>query len=217
MPITLKFLLSSVLAVLASAGLYLAWLSVATTRLENLLYEQAYGHLEPKLWSNARLQAGTLANAASWDASTLDLAGRIYLLDSEFATTPKATINALRNAQRYLENAAKLRPSWPYTRLNLARVAFELDAHGPWQAQLEQALKLNLRGTFLQIDLLKFRRKLGLRLNGELARAVEQSFSQALQDSPDEMVRAALNLGRKEWACATPNNEEIEKICMNIR
>ena len=217
MSISLKYLVSTVLAILASAGLYLAWLSVATTRLENLLYAQAYEHLEPTHWSSAPLQASALANAASWDAATLDLAGRVFLLDAEFANTPKRNIYSLRKAQRYFENAAKLRPSWPYTRLNLARVTFALDAHGPWEAQLEQALKLNLRGTFLQIDLLKFRRQLGLHLNGELARAVEQSFSQALQDSPDEMVRAALNLGRKEWACATPNNEEIKRICMSTR
>ena len=213
MPRALKYLLSVALALLASAGLYIAWLSVATSRLENLLYAQASGELESGRWNQARLQASALANAASWDAATLDLVGRVFLLDAESTATPKANIQALRKAQDFLERSAAQRPTWPYTRLNLARVAFALDAHGPWEAQLKQALALNLRGTFLQIDLLKFRRKLGLRLTGELARAVEQNFAQALQDAPDEMVRAAIDLGRKEWACATPVSSRVRELC----
>ncbi len=217
MPRVLKYLVSVALAMLASIGLYVAWLSVATSRLENLLYTQANSESVEPSWSDARSQASALAHAASWDGATLELAGRVYLLDAELAGTPKENIQALRKAQGYLESAAKLRPSWPYTRLNLARVAFALDAHGPWQAQLRQALALNLRGTFLQIDLLKFRRQLGLRLNGELARAVEQSFIQALNDAPDEMVRAAVDLGRKEWACARPINRDIKALCAATR
>ena len=198
---------------MASAGLYVAWLSVATSRLEKVLYEQASGVVDSRRWSEARTQASVLANAAAWDGATLDLAGRVFLLDAESAATPKTNIQALRKAQDYLEQAARQRPTWPYTRLNLARVAFALDAHGSWKAQLEQALSLNLRGTFLQIDLLKFRRQLGLRLNGELARAVERNFEQALRDAPDEMVRAAVDLGRKEWACATPISRDVKALC----
>ena len=217
MSFVLKCLLSAGLAALASAGMYVAWLSVATSRLENLLYAQANGALEPSRWSQAPVQARALAHAAGWDAATLDLAGRVFLLDAESAPTPKASIQALREAQGYLERAALQRPTWPYTRLNLARVAFALDAHGPWEGQLKQALALNLRGTFLQIDLLKFRRQLGLRLTGELARAVEQNFAQALQDAPYEMVHAAVDLGRKEWACATPLNNEVKALCAASR
>lgn len=211
----LKFLLSLALAILASAGLYVAWLSVATSRLENLLYAQASGELDSRRWNEAKLQASALANAAGWDAATLDLAGRVFLLDAESASTPQVNIQALRKAQGYLERAALQRPTWPYTRLNLARVVFALDVHGGWEKQLEHALALNLRGTFLQIDLLKFRRQLGLRLTGQLARAVEQNFVQALQDAPDEMVRAAVDLGRKEWACATPINRRVKLLCVN--
>ena len=213
MPLALKYVLSVALAVLASAGLYVAWLGVATSRLENLLYAQANGALEPTRWSEALVQASALADAASWDAATLDLVGRVFLLDAESQTTPKANIEALRKAQGYLERSALQRPTWPYTRLNLARVAFALDAHGQWEAQLKHALALNLRGTFLQIDLLKFRRQLGLRLTGELARAVEQNFVQALRDAPHEMIRAAVDLGRKEWACATPINSQVKALC----
>ena len=212
---TLKYLISVAFALLASAGLYVAWLSVATSRLENLLYAQASGELESRRWNEVRSQASALANAAGWDAATLDLAGRVFLLDAELASTPKTNIQALRKAQGYLERAAVQRPTWPYTRLNLARVAFALDAHGSWQEQLKHALSLNLRGTFLQIDLLKFRRQLGLRLTGQLARAVEQNFVQALQDAPDEMVRAAVDLGRKEWACAQPVNRRVKVLCVN--
>lgn len=214
MPRALNYLLSVALALLASAGLYVAWLSVATSRLENMLYAQANGELESSRWNQARLQASALAKAASWDAATLDLVGRVFLLDAESTTTPKANIQALRKAQGYLERSAFQRPTWPYTRLNLARVAFALDAHGPWEAQLKHALALNLRGTFLQIDLLKFRRQLGLRLSGELARAVEQNFVQALLDAPDEMVRAAIDLGRKEWACAAPISSRVQELCV---
>lgn len=213
----LKLLASTAFALLASAGLYVAWLSVATSRLESLLYAQQSGELEARLWSAAKVQASVLANAAGWDAATLDLAGRVFVLEAETAATPKAKIQALRKAQSYLERAAIQRPTWPYTRLNLARVAFALDAHGSWQAELKHALSLNLRGTFLQIDLLKFRRQLGLRLTGELARAVEQNFVQALQDAPYEMVRAAVDLGRKEWACATPINSYVKTLCANTR
>lgn len=212
-----KLLFSLALAMLASVGLYIAWLSVATLRLENVLYERANGNLELLRWNEALLQAEVLADAASWDGATLDLVGRVFLLDAESAVTPKANIQALRKAQGYLQRAAALRPSWPYTRLNLARVAFALDANGPWESQLRHALALNLRGTFLQIDLLKFRRQLGLRLGGELARAVEQSFTQGLRDAPDEMVRAAVNLGRKEWACATPINRQVQALCVTNR
>jgi hypothetical protein len=217
MPRVQKYLVSVALAMLAIAGLYVASLSVATSRLENLLYAQADSQSVGPSWNDARSQASALANAASWDGAALDLAGRVYLLDAEFARTPKENIQALRKAQSYLESAAKLRPSWPYTRLNLARVAFALDAHGPWQAHLKHALALNLRGTFLQLDLLKFRRQLGLRLTGELARAVEQSFAQGLVDAPDEMVRAAVDLGRKEWACATPINSQVKTLCAAAR
>ena len=212
-----KLLFSLALAMLASVGLYIAWLSVATLRLENVLYERANGNLELLRWNEALLQAEVLADAASWDGATLDLVGRVFLSDAESAVTPKANIQALRKAQGYLQRAAALRPSWPYTRLNLARVAFALDANGPWESQLRHALALNLRGTFLQIDLLKFRRQLGLRLGGELARAVEQSFTQGLRDAPDEMVRAAVNLGRKEWACATPINRQVQALCVTNR
>ncbi len=212
----LKSVFSLAIAALAIAGIYLAWLSVATTRLENLLYAKANDELEPSRWEQAQLQASALANAASWDAATLDLVGRVFLLDAESQTTPKANIQALRKAQSYLERAAAQRPTWPYTRLNLARVAFALDVHGPWEIELKHALALNLRGNFLQIDLLKFRRQLGLRLNGELARAVEQNFVQALEDAPDEMVRAAVDLGRKEWACATPINRHVKAVCAAI-
>ena len=217
MALAWKVLLSVALAVLASAGLYVAWLGLATSRLENLLYAQANGALEPTRWSEACAQASALANAAGWDAATLDLVGRVFLLDAELAVTPKANIQSLRKAQGYLERAALQRPTWPYTRLNLARVAFALDAHGSWEAQLKHALALNLRGTFLQIDLLKFRRQLGLRLTGELARAVEENFVQALREAPYEMVRAAVDLGRKEWACATPINSEVKTQCAAYR
>lgn len=217
MALAWKVLLSVALAVLASAGLYVAWLGLATSRLENLLYAQANGALEPTRWSEACAQASALANAAGWDAATLDLVGRVFLLDAELAVTPKANIQSLRKAQGYLERAALQRPTWPYTRLNLARVAFALDAHGSWEAQLKHALALNLRGTFLQIDLLKFRRQLGLRLTGELARAVEENFVQALREAPYEMVRAAVDLGRKEWACATPINSEVKAQCAAYR
>ena len=209
----MKLLISLALALLAVGGLYVGWLSVATSRLENLLYAQANGQLESGRWQESQVQASRLANAAGWDAATLDLAGRVFLLNAESATTPKANIQALRKAQSYLERAAVLRPTWPYTRLNLARVAFALDVHGAWDVQLKQALALNLRGTLLQIDLLKLRRQLGLRLTGELARAVEQNFVQALQDAPYEMVHAAIDLGRKEWACATPISSQVKALC----
>ena len=217
MSLGVKIFFSLALAILASAGLYIAWLSVATLRLENVLYERANGTLELLRWDEALVQADMLADVASWDGATLDLVGRVFLLDAESAATPKANIQALRKAQGYLERAAVLRPSWPYTRLNLARVAFALDANGQWESQLRQALALNLRGTFLQIDLLKFRRQLGLRLGGDLARAVEQSFTQGLRDAPHEMVRAAVNIGRKEWACATPINPQVRTLCLASR
>ncbi len=214
MPSTvMKYLFSLVFAVLAAAGLYVAWLGVATARLENVLYTRTNGELESGRWDEAVLQASVLADAAGWDAATLDLAGRVYLLDAEFAPTPKANIQALRKAQGYFVRAAAQRPSWPYTRLNLARVIFELDPYGPWEVELKHALDLNLRGTFLQIDLLRFRRQLGLRLTGDLARAVERSFEQALQETPGELVGAAVDLRRKEWACATPINRQVKAFC----
>ena len=217
MSFAVKLLFSLALAVLASVALYIAWLSVATLRLENVLYERANGNLELLRWNEALRQAEVLADVASWDGGTLDLVGRVFLLDAESAVTPKANVKALRKARGFLERSAVLRPSWPYTRLNLARVAFALDVNGPWKSQLRHALALNLRGTFLQIDLLKFRRQLGLRLGGDLARAVEQSFAQGLRDAPDEMVRAAVNLGRKEWACATPIDRHVQTLCLTSR
>ena len=213
MPSAVKYLLSLAFAVLAAAGMYVAWLGIATSRLENVLYTRTNGELESGRWAEAVQQAGTLADAAGWDAATLDLAGRVFLLDAQFAPTPKVNVQILRKAQSYFERAVAQRPSWPYTRLNLARVLFELDPYGSWEAELKYALALNLRGTFLQIDLLRFRRQLGLRLTGDLARAVEDSFEQALQESPGEMVGAAIDLRRKEWACATPINSQVKAFC----
>ncbi len=217
MPRALKYLLSMAFAVLASAGLYIAWLAVATSRLENVLYARTNGELDSERWNDAISQAEALANVAGWDATTLDLVGRVFLLDAEFATTPKANVQTLRKAQGYLERAAAQRPTWPYTRLNLARAIFELDPYGPWEVELKHALDLNLRGTFLQIDLLRFRRQLGLHLTGELARAVEQNFVQALQETPGEMVGAAVELDRKEWACANPINRQVKAFCASSR
>ena len=208
-----KYLLSLAFAVLAAAGLYVAWLGVETSRLENVLYARTNGALESESWSEAVVQASALADVAGWDAATLDLAGRVFLLDAELALTPKASIQALRKAQGYFVRAAAQRPTWPYTRLNLARVVFELDPYGPWEIELNHALALNLRGTFLQIDLLRFRRQLGLRLTGDLARAVEHSFEQALRETPGEMVGAAIELRHKEWACATPINRQVKAFC----
>ncbi len=208
-----KYLLSLAFAVLAAAGFYVAWLGVETSRLENVLYARTNGALESESWSEAVVQASALADVAGWDAATLDLAGRVFLLDAELALTPKASIQALRKAQGYFVRAAAQRPTWPYTRLNLARVVFELDPYGPWEIELNHALALNLRGTFLQIDLLRFRRQLGLRLTGDLARAVEHSFEQALRETPGEMVGAAIELRHKEWACATPINRQVKAFC----
>ncbi len=216
---TVKLALSFLLTLLAGSGLYLAWLNIAVTRLENTLYEQAMGgQARTPLWAQACVQARRLAAAASWDAATLDLAGRIFLQQSEMESeSPRLKIAALREAKGYLDRATNLRPTWPYTRLNLARVEFELDANGPWPDRLQQAFALNLRGNALSVDLLKFRRRLGLHLTGDLARQAEANFSSALREAPEEMVHAAIDLGRREWACAQPVNAQVKTLCISYR
>jgi hypothetical protein len=215
---SVKIALTGLLAVLASSGIYLAWLSIASTRLENTLYEQSSGNADLGLWASAPAQARRLASVASWDPTILDLAGRVFLQQSDIEIeSPRLKIAALREAKVYLERSATLRPTWPYTRLNLARVEFELDANGPWEQHLQRALALNLRGNALSVDLLRFRRRLGLHLTGEIARQVEANFATALSDAPEEMVRAAVDLGRREWACAQPVNASVKKFCVYIR
>jgi hypothetical protein len=215
---TLKIVLSILFALLGGSGVYLAWLSIAVARLENTLYEQANEPTGSVLWGQACAQARRLARIANWDPATLDLAGRVFLQQSELETeSPRLKISALREAKNYLEHSSQLRPTWPYTRLNLARIEFELDANGPWAARLDKALALNLRGNALALDLLRFRRRLGLHLTGELARQVEANFSSALRDAPEEMVRAATDLGRREWACAEPINTNVKTLCANMR
>jgi hypothetical protein len=216
-----KLLISLVLAVFASAGIYLAWLSVAVSNLENALNSLTEASVESTematRWLLSAARARQVARLAHWDPAVQDLSGRICLFGAErFGATPKETVAHLRLAKQYLERAALLRPTWPYTKLNLARVEYALDAHGIWKTRLQEALASNLRGTFLQIDLMRFRKQLGVRLSGDLARAVEQNFDQALRDAPEEMIRAARSIGRREWACAQPIDQIVKEICARI-
>jgi hypothetical protein len=216
-----KLILSLILAGFAATGIYLAWLSIAVSNLENALNHLTEASVESTQmatrWRLSATRAREVAARARWDAAVQDLSGRIWLYGADrFSATPRETVENLRVAKQYLERAATLRPTWPYTKLNLARVEFALDAHGVWKTRLQEALASNLRGTFLQIDLMRFRKQLGVRLSGDLARAVEQNFDQALRDAPEEMIRAARSIGRREWACAQPIDQFVKDICARI-
>jgi hypothetical protein len=216
-----KLALSLILSGFALAGIYLAWLSVAVGNLENALNNLSEATVESAqqrtLWLASATRARDVAALATWDPAVQDLTGRLWLFGAEhFAGTPKESVAKLRIAKLYLERAALLRPTWPYTRLNLARVEFALDARGVWKMRLQEALASNLRGTFLQIDLMRFRKRLGTHLSGDLAREVERNFDQALRDAPEEMIRAARSIGRREWACAQPIDKLVKDMCARL-
>jgi hypothetical protein len=83
---------------------------------------------------------------------------------------------------------------------------------------LALALKLNLRGAQLQVDLLQFRRQIERHLEGELLREVQLSLAQGFKDRPDEMVRMAARLGRSDWLCVDlPRNTLNENQILNCQ
>jgi hypothetical protein len=201
------------LCALAGAGVFITWLSLAVTDAERALDRLAVEGSNAD-WVVAATKLQRVAALSTWDASVQDLAARTWLLGAEkYAQTPSLSISRLRSARSYMRRAVTLRPNWPYSWLNLARIEFGLDRRGVWQTTLQRALSLNLRGTFLQLDLLRFRLQLGSHLNGELARAVEASLARGVLDEPFPMIRAAFEIGRPEWACASPQNSEIKRFC----
>ena len=216
MSVGAKLFLSSILAALVAAGIFIAYLGVSSESIEAELYALAEFGVDANVedWQALSQRSQRLSQLAGFDGASQDLNARVWFFGAEYLPmTPKMQIEALRKAREGFLKAIKLRPRWPYTWLNLARVEFALDARGNWEDVLATALRLNLRGTFLQMDLMRFRKKLGLRLNGELARAVEVSLDQGFADDPDAMVREAIRIGRREWACATPVNSQVQKFC----
>jgi hypothetical protein len=209
----LKLALTAGLVLLALSGFYLAWLNVASERAENEL-SRLLGHtqLERANWVALNERTQSLVKFAAWDPAVQDLTARVWHLGAQ-NTTPRESVRCLRQARIHFQNAIRLRPHWPYSWLNLARVEHALNANGNWPEVLAKALALNLRGQFLQTDLARFRLQLGLKLQGELARSVEANFAQALKDNPWEMVGVAVKLNRPEWACAELKTPEIAASC----
>lgn len=211
----LKWALSAVLAACIAAGFFIAYLGSRSEVIEFELYDLSQpGAATSEKWQALAERAQRLSRLAPFDGAIQDLNARVWFFGAEYvATSPKAQVQALRKAREGFLAAIRLRPRWPYSWLNLARVEFALDARSDWQSVLSKALVLNLRGAFLQMDLMRFRKKLGLRLNGELARAVEASLAQGMIDNPDILVREAVRLGRREWACAAPITPQVQNIC----
>lgn len=212
----IKYVISVVLAALIASGLYIAYLGASSEGLEIDLYALTEQGADARIddWEALTRRSQRLSELAWFDGAIQDLNARVWFFGAEYLPmAPKTQIATLRKARSGFLSAIELRPRWPYSWLNLARVEYGLDARGNWPVVLEKALKLNLRGTFLQMDLMRFRKKLGLRLNGELARAVEASLAKGLADDPEAMVRQAVSLGRREWACASPVNAQVQKFC----
>lgn len=211
-----KIVLSAILAILAAAGCFMAYLSIVSESIENELYAftERGAQTGVEQWQALTQRSAHLSQLSKFDGATQDLNARVWFFGAEYLSmSPKMQIEALRNARTGFQSAVQLRPLWPYSWLNLARVEFALDARGNWEQVLAKALQLNLRGAFLQMDLMRFRKKLGLRLSGELARAVEASLDQGFADDPDTMVREAIRIGRREWACASPVTSQVQKFC----
>lgn len=211
-----KYVFSMILAVLIAAGVFAAYLGASSEGLEIDLYALSTQGADASIddWQALAQRSQRLSELAWFDGAAQDLNARVWFFGAEYLSmSPKIQIQTLRKARAGFLSAIKLRPRWPYSWLNLARVEFALDARSDWPAVLDQAIKLNLRGTFLQMDLMRFRKQLGLKLNGELARAVEASLAQGIADEPDTMVREAIRIGRREWACATPVNSQVQKFC----
>jgi hypothetical protein len=192
------------LSLCALAGAYIASIGARTRAIERDFNALQDGIFAASVWPELAARADSLAAFAPWDFDPHDLRGRVYFYGAAVLSVdlPRQSIQRFRQAQGSFERAAQLRPTWAYTQLNLARVQFALDVNGPWQNHLWQMLASGPRDLFLQMDLMRFRKDLGQRLQGDLAKAVEASQQLTAQAHPYLMVRLAAKLNRLEWVCA---------------
>jgi hypothetical protein len=204
-------------------GLLVIAMSVSSNHTDTLLRAQLEAP-DAVLWRSGAVEIDAAAAWQPWNADAQDSAARWYQIGAEFPDlAPAQRLQHWRRAETYLQRSAALRPHAAQTFFNLARVQFAIEpipgvGKNSWRVALALALKLNLRGAQLQVDLLQFRRQIERHLEGELLREVQLSLAQGFKDRPDEMVRMAARLGRSDWLCVDlPRNTLNENQILNCQ